>query len=371
MPAAQHAGPPVDRPLGPEVVLIPVKAFHEAKRRLGPALSDPERIRLVRAMASQVVAACVPLPVAVVCDDQDVAEWASELGAAVMWEPGQGLNGAVRAGVDRLARAGARWVTVAHGDLPRAHGLGVLSPFAGVTLVPDRRDDGTNVLRLPAGSDFRFAYGPGSFRAHRAEATRIGLPVRVLRNPDLAYDVDWPADVAELDRAFVEPAPGRGTGGPKAPGLTCSRRNEALSAASPPCGRLSASWPSSLPLLGRLAGGCPLLGHGRCPLLDGLAGGCPLLGRGRCPLLDGLAGGCPLLGRRLLRARFLTALRAVVRFLAALRAGARFTDFLAGARLTALFAVERFAAFFAGARFFAAFLAGALLFAATATGAPP
>ena len=200
MPAAQHAGPPVDRPLGPEVVLIPVKAFHEAKRRLGPALSDPERIRLVRAMASQVVAACVPLPVAVVCDDQDVAEWASELGAAVMWEPGQGLNGAVRAGVDRLARAGARWVTVAHGDLPRAHGLGVLSPFEGVTLVPDRRDDGTNVLRLPAGSDFRFAYGPGSFRAHRAEATRIGLPVRVLRNPDLAYDVDWPADVAELDR---------------------------------------------------------------------------------------------------------------------------------------------------------------------------
>ena len=80
-------------------------------------------------------------------------------------------------------RAGARWVTVAHGDLPRASGLGALLPFDGVTLVPDRRDDGTNVLRLPAGCDFRFAYGPGSFRAHRAEATRLGLPVRVLREP--------------------------------------------------------------------------------------------------------------------------------------------------------------------------------------------
>ena len=200
MPAAQHAAATDDRPLGPEVVLIPVKAFHQAKRRLGSALSDPERIRLVRAMAAQVVAACVPLPVAVVCDDQLVAEWATEVGATVMWEPGQGLNGAVRAGVDRLARSGARWITVAHGDLPRAHGLGVLAPFEGVTLVPDRRDDGTNVLRLPAGADFRFAYGPGSFRAHRAEATRIGLPVRVLRAPDLAYDVDWPADVAELGR---------------------------------------------------------------------------------------------------------------------------------------------------------------------------
>ena len=57
-----------------------------------------------------------------------------------------------------------------------------------------------NVLRLPAGSDFRFSYGPGSFRAHRAEAVRLGLPVRVLRQPDLAYDVDWPADVVELNR---------------------------------------------------------------------------------------------------------------------------------------------------------------------------
>ena len=117
-----------------------------------------------------------------------------------MWEPGQGLNGAVRAGVDRLGHAGARWVTVAHGDLPRAHGLGDLAPFEGVTLVPDRRDDGTNVLRLPTGVDFHFAYGPGSFRAHRAEST-VGLPVRVLREPNLAYDVDWPADVAELSRS--------------------------------------------------------------------------------------------------------------------------------------------------------------------------
>lgn len=187
--------------IGSEVVLIPVKAFHQAKRRLNPVLSEPERAHLVRAMASHVVAACVPLPVAVVCDDDAVANWAADQGASVLWEPGQGLNGAVRAGVARLAAAGARWVTIAHGDLPRAHGLGTLPPFDGVTLVPDRRDDGTNVLRLPARRDFRFAYGPGSFRAHRAEATRLGLAVRVVRNPDLAYDVDWPADVAELGNA--------------------------------------------------------------------------------------------------------------------------------------------------------------------------
>ncbi len=181
-----------------EVALIPVKSFRHAKKRLGHTLADSDRVRLVRSMAEHVVAACAPLPVAVVCDDEEVARWASSVGATVMWEPGQGLNGAVGAGVRRLADDGVQWVTVAHGDLPRARGLGMLTAFQGVTLVPDRRDEGTNVLRLPASCGFRFAYGAASFRAHRAEATRLGLPVRVLRIPHLAYDVDWPADVAEL-----------------------------------------------------------------------------------------------------------------------------------------------------------------------------
>jgi 2-phospho-L-lactate guanylyltransferase len=179
-------------------VLIPVKGFGQAKRRLGAAMTDEQRVRLVRSMAEQVLAACAPLPAAVVCDDPEVAEWAAALGATVMWEPGQGLNGAVQAGVEQLAAAGVKWVTVAHGDLPRARDLGSLVPFEGITLVPDRKDDGTNVLRLPVDCGFRFAYGPGSFRSHRAEASRLGMAVRILRIPALAYDVDWPADVAEL-----------------------------------------------------------------------------------------------------------------------------------------------------------------------------
>ncbi len=201
------SGPGTLAALGPQVVLVPVKAFEQAKRRLGSALPEAERVRLVRSMATHVVTSCAPHPVAVVCDDHAVARWAADLGAAVLWEPGQGLNGAVRAGVRRLAEAGATWVTVAHGDLPRAHGLGALPDFDGVTLVPDRNDDGTNVLRLPTSADFRFAYGPGSFRAHRAEAVRLGLSVRILRHPDLAYDVDWPADVDELVRTTSTPHP--------------------------------------------------------------------------------------------------------------------------------------------------------------------
>jgi 2-phospho-L-lactate guanylyltransferase len=183
--------------LGPAAVLIPVKAFAEAKHRLGEVLTEEERLALVRRMATQVVAAATPLPVAVVCDDTAVADWARLVGALVVWEPGRGLNGAVQAGVERLAAMGVTWVTVAHGDLPRASGLGQLSPFDGVTLVPDRRDDGTNVIRIPVRRGFTFSYGPGSFQRHQAECGRLGLATEVVRPPDLTFDVDWPEDLVE------------------------------------------------------------------------------------------------------------------------------------------------------------------------------
>jgi len=182
-------------PLSGCVVLVPVKAFGEAKRRLSPSVGAEARAALARVMADRVLDAARPLPVAVVCDDPGVARWAHQHGAMVLPEPGRGLNGAVQAGVRRLARAGAAEVMVAHADLPLARGLSRLSGFDGVTLVPDRGEDGTNVLCLPAGTGFRFAYGPGSFARHRAEAGRLGLEVRVVRDPEFTWDVDEPQDI--------------------------------------------------------------------------------------------------------------------------------------------------------------------------------
>jgi 2-phospho-L-lactate guanylyltransferase len=191
--------------MGPRVVLIPVKAFSQAKRRLHLALSEPERAELSRAMAERVLAACRPLPVAVVCDDNEVAEWARARGALVIWEPGRGLNGAVEAGVDHLAELGVGQVTVAHADLPRATDLAEVGDAPGITLVPDRYGNGTNVLALPTNTGFHFSYGPGSFARHRAEARRLGGPVRLLDRPDLAWDVDEPADVVPVLTAGPTP----------------------------------------------------------------------------------------------------------------------------------------------------------------------
>jgi 2-phospho-L-lactate guanylyltransferase len=179
-------------------VLVPVKAFARAKLRLAPAVAPEERARLARLWAEHVLTVAAPLPVAVVCDDDAVATWAAAAGARVVWAPGHGLNRAVAFGVAQLRASGVERVIVAHGDLPLAGDLRWVARFAGVTIVPDHGDDGTNVISLPTATPFRFAYGAGSFRRHGAETRRLGLPLRVVRDPLLGRDIDVPADLAAL-----------------------------------------------------------------------------------------------------------------------------------------------------------------------------
>jgi 2-phospho-L-lactate guanylyltransferase len=184
-------------------VVVPVKAFRAAKLRLAGVLDQAERARLARRMADVVVAAARPLPVTVVCDDAEVRAWAEQVGAEVVWCPGRGLNGAVADGVAALRHQPVDMAIVAHADLPLATRLDWLGAFPGVTLAPDRRFDGTNVLAVPTSVGFRFAYGAGSFARHRIEAGRLGLATRIVQDSRLAWDVDVPAD---LDAAPIRAA---------------------------------------------------------------------------------------------------------------------------------------------------------------------
>jgi 2-phospho-L-lactate guanylyltransferase len=179
-------------------VVVPVKAFADAKMRLATVLSAHERAALARKMAEHVVKAAAPLPVTVLCDDAGVAIWARALGARVLSVPGAGLNGAVNAAFAQLSEEGYDRVVVAHSDLPLAAGLAGLALLDGIVLVPDRRLEGTNVISVPTHCSFRFAYGSGSFARHQDEARRSGLPWQVVQDPGLAWDVDFPADMTAV-----------------------------------------------------------------------------------------------------------------------------------------------------------------------------
>ncbi|NNE73373.1 MAG: 2-phospho-L-lactate guanylyltransferase [Acidimicrobiales bacterium] len=180
-------------------VLLPVKAFGSAKGRLDRALANSERAALAERLATLVAQAANDLPVVVVTDDDAVARWTDRMNARLIWRPARGLNDAVAHGVSRLATEGIDRVVVAHADIPRAHDLDRVGDFAGITLVPDRHRDGTNVIALPTRSGFRFAYGPGSFARHLLEAERVGLPRRLYFDDDLAWDVDTPDDLSVLE----------------------------------------------------------------------------------------------------------------------------------------------------------------------------
>jgi 2-phospho-L-lactate guanylyltransferase len=181
-------------------LLVPVKSFAVAKVRLAAALDADERRLLARQLAEGVLEAAGDLDPFVVCEDAEVASWASSRAAGVLYNPGVGLSGAVNAGVAALAERGYVSAVVAHADLARPHGIAEIAIEGAVVLVPDLWQDGTNVACVPTRAGFSFAYGAGSFDRHRSEARRLGLPCVVVHDRRLAADVDVPADLRFLAR---------------------------------------------------------------------------------------------------------------------------------------------------------------------------
>ena len=184
-------------------VVIPVKAFHHAKERLSDLLTPAERIVLTKYCADRVIAAASNFDVFVVCDDENVAQWARDHKAKVVWQPEVGLNAAVRRGVDFAHARGKQLAIVSHSDLPLATDFTRLISAqsaetfkSSITLVPDRHEDGTNVMVLPTNFDFEFCYGKNSFTAHQQMAKKCGLSVRIVRDQSLAVDIDTADDLA-------------------------------------------------------------------------------------------------------------------------------------------------------------------------------
>ncbi len=177
-------------------VLVPVKRFTAAKGRLAGVLEDDDRARLAQWMASGVLETVADVPTFVACDDDHVAEWATRMGAQVIWGAGLGLNGAVDDGVDHITSSGFDHVLVSHADLALPGALLDVASEGCITLVPDRRHDGTNVMAFPAAHPIRAAYGGGSFARHLDQALAFGsVPVEVRSDPHLSLDLDTARDL--------------------------------------------------------------------------------------------------------------------------------------------------------------------------------
>ncbi len=187
-------------------VLVPVKRFTAAKGRLTGVLSADDRARLAEWMASGVLDVVAEIPTFVACDDDQVAAWAERMGARVIWGAGLGLNGAVDDGVDHIAASGFDQILVSHADIALPDALLDVACEGSITLVPDRRHDGTNVMSFPATHRLRAAYGGGSFTRHLEQALAFAeVPVQVRCDPQLSLDLDTARDLTHPLIAEVLP----------------------------------------------------------------------------------------------------------------------------------------------------------------------
>ena len=114
-------------------VVLPIKGFSDAKGRLEPVLSAENRASLAAFTAGGVLEAAEGVDTFVVCDNDEVAQWARERGAMVVRQHKAGLNGAVANGVD-TAQYKRDWVLVAHSDLPFPEALLSVIDFTIVTV---------------------------------------------------------------------------------------------------------------------------------------------------------------------------------------------------------------------------------------------
>lgn len=196
--------------------LVPLRQLAGGKERLSAALDALARRQLVEAMATDVVTALlgIPLParqIVLVSGDPEVRALAAGLGVASLACAEQGpdpLNAALAEAVRHVRAEGAQAVLILHADLPRADATSLralleshpdvdaLVPRA--TLVPDAAGRGTNCLLLSPPDAIPLAFGADSRARHRANALGADADFREFPDENLAFDVDFPEDLARL-----------------------------------------------------------------------------------------------------------------------------------------------------------------------------
>jgi coenzyme F420-0:L-glutamate ligase/coenzyme F420-1:gamma-L-glutamate ligase len=214
----------------PVTVIVPLRSLGGAKTRLNDVLDPAERAELAMRLLRDVIEAARAWggadQVMVVSTDPAVGELAKEMGAEAFLQRTSGMN----EGLDeaRAALDGDRGtLIVLPADLPAVSAAALerleataldlerdgkaptgsdgqaedrSEEWSMVLVVTDRSGEGTNALLLHPPAVIPFAFGDGSSRAHALAGERAGAAVRTVRDDELSFDVDTPADLERWRR---------------------------------------------------------------------------------------------------------------------------------------------------------------------------
>ena len=199
--------------------IVAVRGLATSKSRLAPVLSPTERQALNRELLERTLAVVsewsgAPQRTIVVSPCVRTLALARKAGATAVSEGARavGHNQAITLGIARAAAQGATHVMALPCDLPylSTDAMRALANASGrgkqVVLAPDKAGTGTNAVLVGVGTDFEFAFGPGSLLAHQAVARRAGLSVSLVQRDDLKLDLDTPDDLARWKPTAVRRA---------------------------------------------------------------------------------------------------------------------------------------------------------------------
>jgi 2-phospho-L-lactate/phosphoenolpyruvate guanylyltransferase len=192
-------------------VLVPVKRPSVAKSRLA-GLGDGPRRELAAAFAADTVSAVLSCErvdrALVVTDDHVVADGMSRLGAEVIPDGADDLNGTLlQAAAEMHRRAPGLPLATVCADLPAlrpeelAAALDAADP-GRMSFVADRERVGTTIVIAPGPETFRPIFGPDSRRRH---VDAGAFEVDAVDVPTLRRDIDDPDDLADAMDLGVGP----------------------------------------------------------------------------------------------------------------------------------------------------------------------
>ena len=202
---------------------VPVKTLATAKSRLAAALSAAERAGLAEEMLRGVLRALrdseVVAATAVVSPDSRALAIGTGAGATALRQYSGDLNAALELARGWAVAGGAEMLLVLLGDLPllRASDIHAMAEIAAnsvhgdpvVVMAPDRHGHGTNALLLRPPHALPFHFGLHSYARHTRAAEAAGAELMIYRSPGTGFDLDTPADLADL-RGAPGPPPGAG-----------------------------------------------------------------------------------------------------------------------------------------------------------------
>jgi len=196
-------------------LIVPVRGFDDAKSRLSSVLNPSQRRALAQNCARGVLTRTSLCSRFVVCDNEEVAQWAVSCDAIPIRVTSQGLNASLTESIPMISNhSPIDLFLISHADLPLSAPLDQIintlltnKGEPSIVICPDRHRDGTNVLGIPASlmNNWRFQYGSGSFALHVEQAKATGLPIRVIDDPHLGLDLDTADDLQHPDLITILP----------------------------------------------------------------------------------------------------------------------------------------------------------------------